>query len=480
MSLKKKMITGAFWSLLEKGGQQGLSLIVFLVLARILGPEDYGLANICFIFFTLTTMVTAGLVDGIVSKQIDDEIRLSSLFWGVNAIGLGISILCLILAVPLSILMTEPKLIQILIWFSIAPLLVSLYSIPNTLLLKELDFKIYAIRSIFSTLIGGAVGVYMALKNYGPFAIVGQQIFIYVINNIIVWKSIKWRPKMIFSKIDFNQTIKPGLSVMGSNVLGFVDGQLPRLLIGTILGAGALGYFALATRLRFSISEMLIQSPFAVVYPTLAKMSNNKEKQLSIAGLVIYTSGLIVFPVLSIAVATAPQYVPLLFGDSWSPAVPILQVYIALLIAMPTLNIIQQLFRANNNMHFFFKKNFYFVIANLLMGLFLFFENGLFLMSIGIFTVTILSIPIYIKLLDEKIQVNLSNKLLQLWVPISAAITAYFSINLFQTYIRFTSNPWVLLSSCILIGFIVYLIICLVFNYNKIVTIYGQLTNLKK
>ena len=152
MTLHKEMATGALWSLVEKGGQQALSFVVFFVLARILGPEEYGLANLCFIYFALSSLIILALVDGIVSLQIEDDLSLSSLFWSILAIGIGLSLFCAGTAAPLASFMKEPKLVELLYWFCIIPILIALSSVPNLIILKAIDLKIYAMRTIIATL----------------------------------------------------------------------------------------------------------------------------------------------------------------------------------------------------------------------------------------------------------------------------------------------------------------------------------------
>lgn len=475
------MFHATFWSLLEKGGQQGLSLFVFLLLARLLGPEDYGLANVCFIFFSLATMITNSLVDGIVSNQIQDEKKLSVLFWGINIIGLCLSLLCTVFAPLLSNLMHEPKLVPLLISFSPIPLLISLASVPTLLLLKELDFKVYAIRSIISTIVGGAVGIYMALNQFGAYSIVGQQIVIYVMNNLILWSTIKWRPTIHFNKIIFFEEIKPGLSLMGVNVMAFINEQLPRLVIGVVLGAASLGYYALATRLRFSLTEMLITSLLAVVYPALAKFKNNPAEQSKIAGALIYPTGLISFPIIALAVATAPIYVPLFFGDKWISVIPLVQIYIGIAVVAPSLIIIQQLFRSNNKMASYFKVSNFFLILNFSTTALLLAPNGMVWMGVAILFINTISILVYLKKLNQQLNINISNNYSSLICPALFSLIVCLSVYAFD---HFSEN--LMLSSSaelvasIILGSFIYVALCYCFQKDKVVHLIERIRNIKK
>ena len=95
MSLQTRMAKGVMWSLLEKGGQQAISFLVFMVIARLVGPEEYGLANICFVFFAVANLIVLSIVDGVVNLQIEDDERLSTLFWAVLGIGVALALVSL-------------------------------------------------------------------------------------------------------------------------------------------------------------------------------------------------------------------------------------------------------------------------------------------------------------------------------------------------------------------------------------------------
>jgi O-antigen/teichoic acid export membrane protein len=480
MSLHRKMAQGAFWSLLEKGGQQGMSFVIFMVLARLLGPAEYGLANICFVYFVLTTMIVTGLVDGIVSLQIEDDLRLSSLFWVVMVIGLGIGLLCAGTAEPLAAFMREPRLAGLLYWFSSIPLLVALSAVPNLLILKELDFKIYAVRTLVAMMIGGVVGIFMASRGFGAYAIIGQQIAFYAVTNLVVWRSITWRPRLLFNLDAFREAATPGVGVTGVNVLGFLDGQAPRLLIGKILGPVSLGDFALATRLRYTLMEILVTSPLTVLYPGLAKLGGDKAGQKKLAGAIGYIGAFVVFPTLAIAAALAPQYVPLLFGEKWVPAVTVLQIYIIAAASGPSITIAQQLFRAHGKLRIFFPAGAFFITINLLMTLLLFHDNGLVWMSVGTSVSSFLSIPVYFWILERNIGISMWRSMLGLWGPAIAAILSFLSIYAYQNSVYLCSNRWLALITAGLIGAASYSAFCLLFQRRRIWGVIGMLKRMRQ
>ena len=101
-SSKARLISSSFWSSLEKGSLEVVSFVVFLVLARLLQPEDYGAVALALVFVTLmSTISTLGVSAALVQIEELDDRHLSSAFWAslaVSLLFLSISYLCAPLA----------------------------------------------------------------------------------------------------------------------------------------------------------------------------------------------------------------------------------------------------------------------------------------------------------------------------------------------------------------------------------------------
>lgn len=461
------MAKGAFWSLIEKGGQQGLSFIVFMVLARLLGPEEYGLANLCFIYFALASMIIMGLVDGIVSLQVKDDLRLSSLFWAVMGVGTAISLGCIITARPLAAFMEQPRLTGLLHWFSVIPVLVALSAVPNLLILKELDLKIYALRTIAATIAGGVVGVVMAYRGLGAYAIIGQQVAFYAITNVIVWLSIQWRPKILFNKNAFIEVVKPGLGFLSVSVLTFLDGQAPRFIIGRILGPVALGYFAFVARMQYAITETLVSPPLTTLYPALSQLNKDRDAQEKMAANLMLLSATLLYPILAIAAATAPIYIPVFFGGKWDEAIILLQVFILGAAVFPIRTVMIQLFRSNSKMHNLL------VIRGILLFLslsstgLLFLPNGLLWTCLVVNLLPFLSQPYFFSLLRRVTGISLWQALWRLWPAVVSATLCYAAIYVAVREGLLVLNPWLRLVESVVLGSAVYLISILMLQYRQ-------------
>ncbi len=355
MTLHKKMAKGVFWSVLEKGGQQFASFFLFMLIARMVGPEEYGLAMLCFVFLAFCSLLFNGMGDGIVTLQIKDSAKLSSLFWVIIGTGFIVSLLCFGCARPFANFFNEPDLETLLKWFSIVPTLLAVQTVPQLLFMQRMDFKIYAIRSLVAIIGSGLVGVYMAYNGYGAFALIAQQIALYTLANMILWHFVGWKPALMLKKADVIETIAPGLKMMLSNTLAFVEQQAPRLFLGSFLGPISVGYYAFAFRMRMALQDMLIIPAFAVLFPALSQIKGQSEEQNKIIGGIFFLIGLIVFPAVSMAILTAPLYVPLFFGDKWLPAIDLLQLFLVLGFVAPFAKVAEVIFRAHNKVGTYLK-----------------------------------------------------------------------------------------------------------------------------
>jgi O-antigen/teichoic acid export membrane protein len=299
MEFGKKVAHSAMWSFLERGGQQGLSFLVFMVVARFIGPEEYGIANLCFIYFLLSAIIATNLVDGVISQQRNDDLGLSSLFWFTVALGIALAAVCYVTAEPMAAFMDSPKLASLLKLFSIVPFLMLSSALPNSLIQKDMNYKIFAIRTLVATAAGGSTGIFLAYRGFGAYAIIGQQIAVYLLMNVIVWSSIKWRPRLLFSQRQLRNVVRPGLGSAGMNAVVFFDDQAPRFVLGRVAGPVILGQYALAARLNLALQEILVVPLSNVLFPAFASILDDKKRQEQLAERVVILAGSILFPLIA-------------------------------------------------------------------------------------------------------------------------------------------------------------------------------------
>ncbi len=415
------MAKGAFWLFLEKGAQQISSFVVFAVIARMIGPEEYGLVALCGIVMMLMNNVTSGLVDAVISMRIRDDLRLSSLFWTVTGGGAVLSLLSFAAAQPFSALFGQEKLAPLLQAFSIVPFLFAIAAVPTALITAKMDFRVFTIRTFFAALVGGAVGIAAAMKGYGAFALAFQQIVSQIIINVVVWMGLKWRPRLMFSRDALGEMLKLGMGQTGSLFVSFFDAQTPRFVLGYFLGPAAVGYYSFVIRVCGAIQDGVIQPVLGVVYPALSEISGDLEKQKAILKQTIFLVGSVIFPIVVGIMMTAPLFVPLIFGQKWAAATGVLQLFSLTMISFSANIILRSILRAHRHITALLRAQ---TIIVMLAALAYFSVAWLGITAVIVTKVmgSFLAVATYTVLIKRKTKICLLNNYFSLWPPLLLAI----------------------------------------------------------
>jgi O-antigen/teichoic acid export membrane protein len=470
MSLHKKMVSGAAWVFLERIGNQGVSFVVFMIVTRLIGPEEYGLAGICFVFFCAGNIVICNLADGIIILQIRDNCRLSTLFWCIFGIGCLLTLACFAGASRVAQYMDMPRLTLVLRCFSPVFICIAASDIPTKLLISELRFKIIAIRTISASVVGGVVGVVMAFMGFGALAIVTQQICFFMVMNIVVWYSVHWRPQFFFDPTILKRSLFPGFKTLASECINFAEEQLPRMFAAAILGPLAIGYYAFVGRIRYAVYEVLCHPLLEVLYPSVAQIGDNREEQANILGNVIKISGLIIFPVLALGAYEAPVYVPLLFGEKWKSAIPVLQIFIAASGVLPLLATIRESLRAHNKLSAYMKLQLPLALMTLFLAVILL-RYGLLITAAGLSCWSLASLPFYVYLFKRCTGISLWRPMALLIKPLVSVALMVETLFLYTNSTIYPSSPWLCLLSSSALGVCIYVMATFALQYNEIMKI---------
>jgi O-antigen/teichoic acid export membrane protein len=455
MTLQIKMARGALWALIERIGTQGVSFVFFMFVARLIGPKEYGLATMCFVFLSLNNIVIYCLVDGIVCLKIIDQRRLSTLFWLATGVGCIITLLTIASAAAVANVVGDARLEPILQLFSLVFMFVSISAVPTKLLYASLRFRLFALRAFFASLISSVIGMILASKGWGAYAIAVQQICLYAILAVVAFVYARWKPTPYFSMSLLKESILPGVRLMTSDVLLFCQEEIPRFLIGALLGPIALGHYGFVTRIRFALQEVLFTPLLTVIYPSLVRIGEDRNTQIQILTHSLTTIGVIIYPILALVAYTAPVFVPLIFGEAWTSVIPILQVYLCIIAVRPIEWIIKETMRSHNKMdRYLYIQGLSTVVSLALFGMLI--QHGVLAFAIGILCWALIAAPIYIALFERWTGVQLWLPVLGLCKSLAGVLVMLGLIGIFQHSSIYPSNNWTALSISVGFGALVY------------------------
>lgn len=307
-----------------QGVAQGLSLVMFLALARYISKSDFGLVAVSLTLVEFVRRViidpsTVALNARTVIVERDYDVCLSLLLI-VSVVG---SVLLCMFAGPIMTLIGTPKAASTLQIVALLLIALGLAATHGAWLARHMEFRTLALRAIVSVLIGGAVGIGMAIAGFGLWSLVGQQFAINIVNVATLWLFVDWKPRLIFSWADTRRTLVRTRHIALSAVWNSVANDSDLLFAAAFFGPAVAGIFNAAKRIMLAANLVLVNAISSVALPTLADLEHGGRRDEAFRrGLTI--ASVVTAPVFAGIAATAPEVIHLLLGSNWIDAAPIL------------------------------------------------------------------------------------------------------------------------------------------------------------
>lgn len=329
MISKKNIKIAAIWSSIEALSSVALSLISIVYLARILHPTDYGnIATAQVIAGLLGLIFSFGFTEAIIQKkELTSEIKETALFSSI--IFCLATLLVSIFILLLLRLYVKEKLISYIFIFEVVGVVFTLLSVlPTALLLRELNMSAFTKRTLLSRAIFFVVTVPLASMGYGVWSVVygnfAQSLTSMLLLFIATRKDLPRRIK--FNYPIFKQLFSFGFYVMAENILWSVLSRVFSLLIATFHGTYALGLYNISARITDALLNVLNTVVSRMALPLFSQVQDDNSKLKSIFAKTTRLFNMISMPAFAGMAVTCEEWVPMVLGDSWIDAVPIIQV----------------------------------------------------------------------------------------------------------------------------------------------------------
>ncbi|MDD5546111.1 MAG: MOP flippase family protein [Candidatus Omnitrophica bacterium] len=327
MSLKEKTIKGLFWSGFSQAGKQISQLVITIILARLLSPDDFGLLAMATVFINFAMIFSEmGISSALIQKQDTNDRHYYSAFWFNIIVGVLLTLVFIAVSPIIAWFYNKPELQPILIVISVNFFLSSFVIIQQTILSKEMDFKKLAIRDILAVAISGIVGIYLAYHGFGVWSLVYQSVIFTLLNAILLWTVSTWRPKFVFAIQDIKDIFHFSANLTGFNVVNYFARNVDQLLIGKYLGAEALGYYALAYKIMLYPIRNISWVIGKVMFPAFSRIQNDIEKLRNAYIKEVKIISMVSFPAMLGMFAIAPDFVFLILGHKWQPAILLIRI----------------------------------------------------------------------------------------------------------------------------------------------------------
>jgi O-antigen/teichoic acid export membrane protein len=335
--LRRRATAGAIWASLEILGQQLLQLALFAALARMLGPEAYGLVGLAAAVTVVPEMLitSGGWAEALIRHRHLEPEHLDTVFWFALATSSALALMAAAAAEPVAQIFGEPQLESLVRWLSLTMPAYSLAVVPSALLRRELRFAPYTARAVLTLICAGTVSILMAFWGFGVWSLLGYHLTLPVVAAVVLWQAHPWRPAFRFSLAHLRQLLPYVSGSMGERALAAIDNVLPRIVIGYALGAVSLGYYTLARRVVELLFQLATAPVTRVAMPSFASVTHDPERLCDALQFGAKVAGLVAFPCLLGAAVVAPDLIPAVFGPEWGPSAQLIQLLALMGLAAP-------------------------------------------------------------------------------------------------------------------------------------------------
>jgi O-antigen/teichoic acid export membrane protein len=326
--LSRHAVRAVGWTFFEKWVTRLTSLVVFAVLGHLLPITAFGLVAMAAVIIDFLLMFADQGISRAVVVARDPQPRfISTAFWLSILSGALLFGLLFVTAPLLANAFDQPGLTNILRALGGTFLLYGVSSVPEAVLQRDLKFQAIATRRVCASLAGGALGVTAAVFGAGAWALVLQSLSAYAIGGIVIWKYSTFRPSFTFDTTEARSIWNFGISVLGIDALSWVSRNGDNLVVGAFLGPRALGIYSVSYKILSIVTELVVGVVSASSLPIFAKVAH--DAQLTVRALMRATraTATLSAPIFALLAVEAHLVVPLVYGDKWDPAVPIVQIF---------------------------------------------------------------------------------------------------------------------------------------------------------
>lgn len=323
-----KIVNNFIWRFAERSGAQLVSFLVSVLLARILVPKDYGTIALVTIFTAiLQVFVDSGLSTALVQKKDADDLDFSSVFYFNFAVCLILYAGMYIAAPYIAAFYNDPSLTSVIRVIGLTIIVSGVKGIQQAYVSRNMLFKRFFFSTIGGTIFSAFLGISLAYAGFGVWALVAQQLSNTAIDTIILWLTVKWRPKRMFSWYRLKNLLSFGWKLLASSLLDTCYNNLRNLIIGKMYSASDLAFYNQGDKFPKVIVTNINTSIDSVLLPTMSNSQDNKERVKQMTRRAIKTSTYVMAPLMLGLAFCAEPIVRIVLTEKWLPCVPFLRIF---------------------------------------------------------------------------------------------------------------------------------------------------------
>lgn len=453
---RNKVVKSLFWVYLENISAQLVTFVVSIVLARLLLPSDYGLIALVTVFINIANVfVSASFNMSLVQKKDADRLDYNTLFWFNCVLSIVLYIILFFSAPYIARYYEKELLTPVIRVLSLSIPLSAYNSIQVAYVNSKMTFRKSFVATSAGAIISGIIGIIMAYKSAGLWALVAQRVINIFLNTIFLSAIVDWKPAIEFSWRRFQSLFRFGWKILVTGLMFTGYSELRSLVIGKRYSADDLAYYNRGFQFPQFIASNIDTTITRVMLPTFSKSQDNAEQLVLMTRRAAKTSAYIMTPILFGLAVVGENVVHILLTDKWLPCVPFLQIMCIVWWLQPTQSCSIQAINAIGRSDIYLRIEIISKVLgiSLLVGAVILF-NTPFAIAISMLIGQMSAVFIYGSFVQKYIGYKLIEQIKDIFIP--GLIGAVMSLGVYGVG-RLISNGYVALIIQIIVGGIIYL-----------------------
>ena len=312
---------------MKKIGTQLIQFIVTIVLARLLLPSEYGAIALITVFIQLCyVIVDGGLNTALIQKKNADEVDFSTIFYFSLAMS-GVLYCAMFLVSPLiAQFFKQPELVSVIRIISLTIPFYAINSIQCAYVSRNMLFQRLFYCTLAAIVISGSIGILMAYRGWGVWALVGQSMSSQILLTLIVWFVIPWRPVSKFSWSRFWGLFGYGWKIFGANFITSLFVNIRKLVIGRFFTPASLAYYEKGDQLSSLVISNITSSVQTILLPVFSEAQDDRLRVKTLMRRSTKLSCFFIYPLMVGMMVSAKPLIVFLLTEKWLPVVPFVQI----------------------------------------------------------------------------------------------------------------------------------------------------------
>ena len=348
----RSSVKWTFWSQVIRQVEQFTSTAV---LARLIVPQEFGIVSMAFVFIGFLQLFTdMGFGPALIRQESLTDELIATCFWLSILFGIVLVVVCVPLNPVVGRVYQMKEVGVIFFALSLNFPLLSLSTVQQALLEKDLNFKFVSLTEISSSTVGTVGSIVLALTGFGVWSLVGRVVLSSLVKAILMMSRARFNGLFHFRLGSLRDVWGFSFFLFGFNLINYTSRNTDNLLVGKFLGATPLAFYNLAYQLMLYPLTYITWLLSRVMYPVFVKFQNDvsrfREVYLQTTRLIAFIS----FPLTLGLNVVAPEFVVGLLGPKWVSAVPLIRILAGAGLLQSIGSLVGNIYQTLNKMRYLF------------------------------------------------------------------------------------------------------------------------------